>query len=546
MSSASPKTKPEGLAKTLELLGTTANEAAVAVLVPALDSPAEAVQEGSLRALLERRSVAGQMEILARLHLHLERWRPIIDHKRGRLGQALRNALLSSDNQLCHNATQAVLWFREYDLVATLLNCAEDVGHDHTDLCATTLVTLIDDLYQELTAPGDYGHRRDPERVRSTVLGLLEASLKRFAKHQRREIAQAYIHLASRDSLALRVVLLDTHHPVYKSLVEILLYDQHPSIGRLLLSFLDDPQMPAVVFNTLSKRGEAHLREQFLHKVSVVSQGAAAHNLKKIESLPWLQGDLSWIDKLNDDQQSALVKLVGLTSLKRETALAVLQAVARAGTLVGKVAALKALAHFQGADANAIVLEALHDSAPRVQAEVVRQLRTRGIPGALTKLIALADSPHEIVRTAVRSVLTEFTFDRFLGAFDLLSDDVRRSTGLMVKKINPQCLGALQEELRAPSRTRRLRGLALAESMEWGSAVERELLKLAEDEDHVMRAEVARVLAGCNTSAARAALMEMLHDRAVAVREAATASLESQGLDVAIARQLSPAQEKTQ
>ena len=55
--------KLSGLAQTLAVLAETKNEAALSVLVPGLDSREQAIQEGALRALLARRSPAGQRAI---------------------------------------------------------------------------------------------------------------------------------------------------------------------------------------------------------------------------------------------------------------------------------------------------------------------------------------------------------------------------------------------------------------------------------------------------------------------------------------------------
>ena len=46
----------QGLATTFQVLAKTENEAALAVLLPALDYPQASVQEGALAALLNRRS----------------------------------------------------------------------------------------------------------------------------------------------------------------------------------------------------------------------------------------------------------------------------------------------------------------------------------------------------------------------------------------------------------------------------------------------------------------------------------------------------------
>src|SRR4029079_5864493 len=133
---------PGGLATTLALLGQTPNEAALPLLVSALDSPAQVIQDGALRALLDRRHATGQREIIKRLHLHGDRWRPIVDERRGRLAHGLRDGVLSADPQMCFNACQAILWFAEYDLMSALVTAAEDEAHANAELAAQTLLSL--------------------------------------------------------------------------------------------------------------------------------------------------------------------------------------------------------------------------------------------------------------------------------------------------------------------------------------------------------------------------------------------------------------------
>jgi HEAT repeat protein len=197
----------------------------------------------------------------------------------------------------------------------------------------------------------------------------------------------------------------------------------------------------------------------------------------------------------------------------------------------GRRAAAAVLEEFKGAESNRLVLQAIRDPDPQVQANALRQLRQRGIPGALTRLISLVDSPHEMVRSAARQSLDEFHFPRYLAAFDMLSDPVRNSTGLLVKKIDPRAVPQLVEELLSKSRTRRLRGLSVALAMDVSSQVEERVLELAEDSDHFVRAAAAKALARCDTAAARTALRKALLDRSVLVQEAAEQSLLALGED---------------
>lgn len=114
------------LQTTFELLTSTANEAAVGVLIPALDSPHQAVQEGALRAILKRRSPTGKRELLRRFDRLGQQWQHMLGEFRGRMTAALRDAVLGADPQMSENGCQAIVWFGEYDLMPALLNAAED------------------------------------------------------------------------------------------------------------------------------------------------------------------------------------------------------------------------------------------------------------------------------------------------------------------------------------------------------------------------------------------------------------------------------------
>jgi HEAT repeat protein len=130
------------------------------------------------------------------------------------------------------------------------------------------------------------------------------------------------------------------------------------------------------------------------------------------------------------------------------------------------------------------------------------------------------------VRRSVRAALAEFNFKRYLAAFEMLDDEVRRSTGMMVRKIDPGAIPGLKEELTVKSRTRRLRGIAVALAMGAVPDLEQALMERLADEDHLVRAEAARALGHCHTTTAVESLQEARADRSLVVREAAEESLE--------------------
>ena len=92
--------------KTLRLLTDTPNEAAVPVLIAALDGSQRAIQDGALEAILKRRRGAGPRMLLQRWGQLSERWkRQIAEHPR-QIATAVRDALLSGDGHLCTMAVK--------------------------------------------------------------------------------------------------------------------------------------------------------------------------------------------------------------------------------------------------------------------------------------------------------------------------------------------------------------------------------------------------------------------------------------------------------
>ncbi len=515
-----------GLKTTFDLLSKTENEAAVHVLLPALDAPSAQVQESALRAILDRRSVVGQREVVRRMHTIDERWKAIINERQGRMTQVLRDAVLdAAEPQMCSNGCQAVLWFREYDLIPTLVNACEDESNPSANLAASTLLSLADLLYEELSNKRDYRVRRDPQLVRKNVTTSLEQSVQRFIKHKRQEPIEAFLVLAARDNATLMQILLDPHHPSYLPVVQTLTHSPKPGVMRLLLGYLDDPQSPSAVIQAILHRTDKKFVEHLLRKIGNEPSEGARANLRRFESIAWLRDKAPLVDELDDTAQHSAVQLVTASGMKPPAAYNVLSHLATKGQPGGRRAAVAALARFPGAEANNVVLGALRDPDPHVQAQALSQLRQRGIPGAMTMLVGLIDSPHYVVRQAARESLAEFSFKRYLAAFDMLDEQVRISTGRLVKKIDAQAIPELRQELLNAAGKRRMRAIAIARAIAAVPQVEDTLIELLTGDDHLLRAAAAEALGDCDSSKAHEALEAAAHDSSVIVQEAAVAAL---------------------
>jgi HEAT repeat protein len=293
----------------------------------------------------------------------------------------------------------------------------------------------------------------------------------------------------------------------------------------LLLAFLDEARTPSSVLSVIARRADARFLQYLLQKIGPEPSNAVRHNLKRIETVGWLAQGPAALDQLDGAAQQAAIRVLMATSVPRTQAFPLVEHVLLEGKPMGRRAAAEALSEFHGAEANALASKALDDEDPQVQANVLVQLRRRGILGALPRLLEMVDNPHAVVREAARTSLAEFSFQRFLAAFDILDDEVRASTGALVRKIDPETIPRLQAELESRVCSRRLRGLAISVAIDAVAQVEETILGLLQDEDHLVRVEAAKALARGESPASWKALEEAVGDRSALVQEAAANSL---------------------
>lgn len=514
-----------GVEKTLNLLAGTANEAAVAVLVAALDSPEPDIQNGALTAILQRRRGAGARELVQRWGRLSEHWKQqIIEHPR-QIAPAIRDAIVSCDAKLCANACEALLRIRDFELIPVLVNTIEDPESPCARMLAETLIGMCELLQEEIS--GDRGKQRvrEPARIRQQVLPSLERSVDCYEQHRHPELAEAFLILTNHENPLLKQLLHEPRHPSYLVVTQLLRNSPRIAIIRLVLNLLESRFAPTIALHTVSHRTDILFVRQLLQRLANTSSNSLTASLRRVDSIGWLEEDPGILDALTEQEQGTAVKVALSSNMNRIQAFNAIRYLLCNGRGTGRQAASKALAEFGGAEANRLVLSGLHDPDPYVRANMVMQLRGRGIPGAISRLVELLNSPHEVVAHAAQSCLSEFNFNRYLTVFDMMEDDVRRSTGLLVLRIDSTAIAQLAEELKAPMRTRRLRGLEIARIMNAAQHVEPLIIGLLQDSDHFVRAEAARTLASCNSPLAQQSLRKTLLDRSFMVREAAENSL---------------------
>jgi HEAT repeat protein len=515
-----------GLSLTLEHLTKTKNVAAVELLIAGLASSHPATRAGSLRALLDRPNPAGHDAVFQNLKRLDSGSREIIGRRSDRLTRAAVQAVRSSEAGVCAAACEAVLAYRLYDVLPALGAALTRPGRPNAPIIADTILKLTELFYRDLCAPSAESTPKNVENLRRRLTSTLEEVVQKYSLHCRRETIEAFLLLAKPQNIVLRLILRHTQDANHRATVEVLSSSSQGGILRLLLGFLKDQQPPQVVKNVLSGRSDLRFVEHLLETVGDSPPRTVREMLSRIDRLAWAEPGHELLAQLDESGQRRAVRLVSLTSIPRDRALRFLDYLLKEGNDGGRRAAAAALAEFPGEEADRLILESLSDKDPAVRACAIRLLRPRAIPGAMSLLIDFIDCPEKEVRQALHDALPEFIAWHFVRTYQSLPDGLLATAGNLVRKLDPAATATLSLEMRSPSRARRLRAVESAVAMGLMHELELSVRRLLNDEDHMVRVEAAKSLAGCDSMPTWEALRDALLDRSVAVQEAAERSLQ--------------------
>ena len=169
-------------------------------------------------------------------------------------------------------------------------------------------------------------------------------------------------------------------------------------------------------------------------------------------------------------------------------------------------------------EATVLVVKDLNNDDPLVRAHLLKQLRWRNVPGSMSLLIRMVDSPHDTA--GPRETLPEFTIRQYLVNFETMPEELRPTAGHIVHKSTPRperCWSTDEKPVARPPPPR----CAGRPRHGHGRDLEKSVIELLNDEDHMVRIAAADALADCDTLPTWEALRDAMLDRSVAVQEVA-------------------------
>ena len=530
---------------TFDHLVGTPNTAAGTVLERALDSPCAAIRERAIAGLLRRPEQRGHFAVLRSIDPLDPAWPPRFRQMPIRFLQSLREALISNEERLRESAYQVVLWTSHFETIPLLVNLTERPEPDQAERAGEVLLELSRRLASSLAAADPPHQVSTLQRAAEQARRALAIGVDRYNKHEHREVLEAFLVLVRENVGILREVLVSSVHPARNALLRILRDSADPSAVQVLCGFLHMRDIPTAVLGVLAHRDDPAFVRQLVKQVGADPPAEVRRNLKRLRQLRWLNNLPRILPELNEVEQSLVPSVLSKTAVPAAQALAAVGEVLRHGLPAARAAAAEALGSYHGAEANALAVQAAHDPDPLVVAAVLPQLRGRNLAGTLPVILQSLESPHPVVRRAARRCLKEFSFRRFLETWDMLPPEIRRDTGMLVKRVDGHTTALLRAELASPFRSRRLRALSVVQELDLVFRVESSVIPLLQDEDPAIRAEAAAALALTESPAAMQALKNALADPNALVREAAETAIRSREQGRKASRGEAPADDGT-
>jgi HEAT repeat protein len=321
-------------------------------------------------------------------------------------------------------------------------------------------------------------------------------------------------------------MLQDETHPCHSDIVESFITSTVPGIPEKLVDVLRNTDAPSAALEAIARRSDVHFVRHLLANVKHPTPLRVVHNMKRVQSVAWLEEHREVLLELDGRSQAVAVELAAASRISDSSLYALLAMLLKSGMAEGRRASCTALARLTTRDADLLVRQALDDPDGGVQAAAVRQLRQRGFGDALTILVSLLDSRSIEVRDAARTSLAEFNFIRYRSMFDLLDERAVKSTGVLVHKVDYGARDGLLQELASPSMSSRLRGIEMAVAMNAAEDVADRLIELSRSDSVTVRQEAVAALGLCRGPRVLSALQLATSDISQSVREAAAASLE--------------------
>ncbi len=524
----------DAVSTTFEILASSKNTNAVETLIAALDVADDTIRLAGVDALLKRQSQRGQIEIIKRLDSFPADVYERLRQESASFSKAIQHCIHSGKAELKANALELIRIVQAFDQVPTLVSILPSEPLESQPQLAETIRELVRDLYDRLhpesaEKPAASNERplRNPQSTQQNILSSLAEGCGQVQELSAKDaIVEGVLALGHIGHFAVKKALWQGDTATRNLAADMLLTSTHPGIMDLVCeSFsLNYPHPQAI--EALSTRCDPTFVNRLLGWLPAKLTKMQQKNLHQIDSVRWLDTDQPYLSQVPETLHANMVRLIEELGLPESQKLSLCEWIVQNGGTNGRLAASELLAAVDTNSAQGIVSAGLVSEDANVQAWATTQLRQQGTPEAFSMLVERLDSPLEEVREAARAELGGFDVNRVISLYESLDPDKCQKAGQLLKKIDPQCVQKLSEEVRSPLRRKRMRAARVAQAMGLHHEIVDSLIEMSIDEDSHVRRTAVEILATITDDNAVKSLESALEDESPRVREAAARGLE--------------------
>ncbi len=502
-----------GLQVTFETLGATRNEAAIDVLIAALDDANASTRRSALGALLSRGERRAPDLVLAnwqklqaddlRILRPKRKWMlPTIDAALRLGGEQLEVALAAADS------------LQMTEVLPQLITLAESSASRAIKQQATEIVLkLVEPL--GLKARDD----RDQATVRGPVRARLADSVDRYAMHRNEHLVDAFLVVCTWGDGELRECFSDGSQSL-ELICQRLHQSAQSGVVDLLAGFIRRRNIHARIAESIRTRADEAFRDALLRKVSAEPNATVLRNLTELGLPRCLRGGEPILDQVTADQRAAVSHVYAAACNDMLVALnVIIGAIQRGGSGVVSAAAL-GLSRCSVPDIDFWMRAALPVADGNME-------RIAADPNAflLNRMIDLLDHGDAGLVRGVRRVLGPLHADQMLGRFESLRPRSRRRLGRVVMMIDPDALQRVRDALRHPVLTHRLQAIAMADALAAVDLLSDAFEHIAREDHQEARMRAAEAMGDAQGDVTLELLKEMINLPECPVRDSALVAI---------------------
>ncbi|MDR3232750.1 MAG: hypothetical protein LBT46_03645 [Planctomycetaceae bacterium] len=524
-----------GIDLTFQVLKRTQNQSADKLLETAFKSSNEEIRRLAGISLISRRGGSGIDTIIRDFEPGDTFLTGLISDNRAKMIPGLRSAVVSPDPVLAKQAFRLAYALEIYEVLPSMFTfCFWSGGQDkHLQQRQNDMLKFSDKYIQAL-------ERNEPHErhlLFNTLFPEIVKTIRSKAKDFRQDSSELTLSVFLRfypfftDAESdLKQILRIASAPLYLAAYRRLLTDSSPYLFQFIVRCLDKFNPPPLVLQVLSKRFDTKFLSAVFKRIKEPLPMEIKTNIAALPPVEWLEQIGSVFNQFDGEALQGLVTFLQHLPMSDDELEAALLRIFYHGQGEGRTAAFNALKPIKNDKINRVIWDAADDSDPDIQAEALTELNSRNLPGAGSRIIQFASSPHVRVRETIQKLLPNFKLVWFMDVFDKLDDVRRRQMFDVVRNLDDKTGEKLSVMLEAGDEVAKSRALiCLNYCNDLVPKAEKSLCwLLLNGEKAELRRQSAEILVAGMSDESRSALVQAFHRDADAdIRNAAKTALEN-------------------